>query len=152
MPTPFSALRQLKLKMWLSRDCIRGIKYLLEKSYNLETLPVEITTRCCSKRLMYPYCNATNVDTTKIWEYWKTNMVLQCNFYNLRFVEVWNVHGYVNELEFLKLLLKNAIALEKLIIFTCKSYSRDSQRPLRRFSELLLAFPRASSGAAILLL
>ncbi|KAF9589300.1 hypothetical protein IFM89_022370 [Coptis chinensis] len=132
MPTPVSAIRQLKLKMWLSRDCIRGMKYLLENSCNLEILLVEITRRCCSKRLMYPYCNA-------------------CNFYNLRFVEIWNIHGYVNELEFLKLLLKNVVALEKLIIFTCKSYSRDSQRQLRKFSELLLAFQRASSGVAILL-
>ncbi|KAL5710945.1 hypothetical protein ACHQM5_021449 [Ranunculus cassubicifolius] len=148
-PTPFLGLRQLKLTIWLSRNCIWGIKYLLENSGNLETLFLEITDEYRSRRLEYPYCNEIQVHPTKIWEYWGTDFKLCCNFDHLKFIEIDHIRGRVNELEFLKVLLVRARALETLIIFTMGGHAPGYRRQLKKFCEELLASPRASSRVTI---
>ncbi|XP_010272779.1 PREDICTED: F-box/LRR-repeat protein At4g14103-like isoform X2 [Nelumbo nucifera] len=45
LPTPFCNLRYLRLKTWLSRDCIRAIAYLLKCSPNIETLVLETSVK-----------------------------------------------------------------------------------------------------------
>ncbi|KAL5725994.1 hypothetical protein ACHQM5_009069 [Ranunculus cassubicifolius] len=149
LPTPLPLLKQLKLTIWFSKNCIRSIMCLLEMSFNLETLLLQITHDCCSKHVTYPYCNETQVDPAKIWEYWQTDLALDSNLCHLKFVEIRNIRGCVNELEFLKLLLKNAISLEKMTIFTSQEHY-PCRRQLKKFSDALLSFARASSNIAIL--
>ncbi|KAL5725995.1 hypothetical protein ACHQM5_009069 [Ranunculus cassubicifolius] len=91
----------------------------------------------------------TQVDPAKIWEYWQTDLALDSNLCHLKFVEIRNIRGCVNELEFLKLLLKNAISLEKMTIFTSQEHY-PCRRQLKKFSDALLSFARASSNIAIL--
>ncbi|KAF9589176.1 hypothetical protein IFM89_019492 [Coptis chinensis] len=111
-PTSFSA-RHLKVKTWLSKYSIQGIKYLLENSCNLETLIVEITK--------------PKVKTAEIWESQEAaEVVSDYRFCKLRFVEIRNFQGYVNELELFKSMLKNAVALEKLTVLTSRKHSPDS--------------------------
>ncbi|KAF9589167.1 hypothetical protein IFM89_019483, partial [Coptis chinensis] len=165
LPTPFSVLRQLKLKAWFSRNCIRGIKYLLENAINVEILRLEITRSmssstlgsssiqtCCSKPVRYRYCRTTrHVRPSKLRKYWETDLLsAEINFRCLKLIEIHYVRGCANELEFLKFLLKNASILEKLTIFTSKERSHESEILLTSFSERLMAYPKASSNAEIL--
>ncbi|KAF9588900.1 hypothetical protein IFM89_016863 [Coptis chinensis] len=138
LPTPFSSLRKLKLETWLTRDSIRGIKYLLQNSCNLETLLLIITR--------------INLGSTTILDYWGANSLSnKCNLNHLRSIEIQVenpvILGRLIEIDIFKYLLKNAIALEKLII---NSKAADSQRQLMKFGERILALPRSSSSVEIL--
>ncbi|KAF9588390.1 hypothetical protein IFM89_009405 [Coptis chinensis] len=112
IPTSFST-RHVKVKTWLSKYSIQGLKYILENSENLESLIVEITK--------------PKVKTAGIWESQEAaEVVSACRFNKLRFVEIRNFQGYVNELELLKSMLKNAGALEKLTVLTSKNNLPDN--------------------------
>ncbi|KAI3844743.1 hypothetical protein MKX03_031535 [Papaver bracteatum] len=69
---------------------------------------------------------------------------------HLKFVEIKDIRGSVNELKFLEILLKHAMVLEKVVL---ASYSaeKDSLREkrMKKFGEMLLTFPRASKNIII---
>ncbi|KAF9589177.1 hypothetical protein IFM89_019493 [Coptis chinensis] len=116
LPMSFSA-RHLKVTIWLSKYCFQSIKYLLESSYNLETLEVHINDITDLAK----YC-----DFIERWEYQEAVEVLsKCtSFHKLRFVEIHNAEGFQNEVELIKLMLKNTVALGQLTIGASKEHSR----------------------------
>ncbi|KAI3981311.1 hypothetical protein MKX01_004575, partial [Papaver californicum] len=58
---------------------------------------------------------------------------------------IQGIQGCLNELKLLQVLLKKAIALEKVTLFSYKRHSPDTDAQLMEFKEMLLAFPSASS-------
>ncbi|KAL5708621.1 hypothetical protein ACHQM5_019395 [Ranunculus cassubicifolius] len=74
----------------------------------------------------------------------------QCMLYHLKYVKIEGVQGRANELKFLEVLLRSSVVLEKVVIFTSKRLSSDSEERLIKFSEKVLSFPRASSNIAFL--
>ncbi|KAK9156117.1 hypothetical protein Sjap_003597 [Stephania japonica] len=74
----------------------------------------------------------------------------QCIFHRLKVIEIHNVIGCMNEFKVLQIILKNAIILEKMVIWTFAKMSTDEKEGLKSFSKALLRIPRASSNIAIL--
>ncbi|OVA14427.1 F-box domain [Macleaya cordata] len=87
-----------------------------------------------------------------IGDYWEAGLSLPCMLHHLKFVEIREVLGCVNELKLLEILLKNSIVLEKVILFssTSEQNSRSRERRIMKFSETLITFPRASTSTLIL--
>ncbi|KAI3862699.1 hypothetical protein MKX03_001991, partial [Papaver bracteatum] len=104
--------------------------------------------RCC-KRGCLDFDEVTH-DSGTVGNNREAWLLLPCMIDHLKFVEILDIRGCLNELKFLKFLLTNAIALEKLIL---TSYSR-SYKPevLKKFHEKLLTYPKASEDADILLI
>ncbi|KAF5197419.1 hypothetical protein FRX31_012994 [Thalictrum thalictroides] len=133
-PTSYSA-KYLKVRTSLSRDSMLATTHLLENSCNLEKLSIEIS----NKKLRYYSTIEAELPT-------------ECRLDQLRFVEISNIHGSENELEFLALLLNKAIILEKLIIVCQKPlYWDNNKKWLKTFIETLRTFQIVSSRAMILL-
>ncbi|PIA57989.1 hypothetical protein AQUCO_00500133v1, partial [Aquilegia coerulea] len=134
--TPFSNLRYLCLETWLTKGCFQSIMFLLEKSLNVETLVLRISPDL-----------GHILDLVKQGQV-ETSLKLKLN--NLRFVEFRGVVGCLDELEYLKVLLNNAVTLKKMaIIMTTRKWSVLYKKRLSSFNEEVLALPRASSDVTI---
>ncbi|OVA06691.1 F-box domain [Macleaya cordata] len=152
VPTQFSNLRCLKLETWLSRDCVNLITYILEISPNVESLFLEINEDFFGMQPMYPYWDEVWFNSPKIEVFWEAGVSLQCMLHHLKYVEIRGVQGRLNELMFLKILLKNALVLEKVVLYPSKEKSSHTKKWLIKVVDQLLTLPRASSSIAILLL
>ncbi|KAL5724917.1 hypothetical protein ACHQM5_008121 [Ranunculus cassubicifolius] len=80
---------------------------------------------------------------------WETDL-LPSMFYNLKAVKIGRFRGNEDELEFLKLILKDAVALEKLTVTMV--YYLDRENLFAKFGMRILSLPRASSTITILLI
>ncbi|PIA57990.1 hypothetical protein AQUCO_00500133v1 [Aquilegia coerulea] len=110
--------------------------FLLEKSLNVETLVLRISPDL-----------GHILDLVKQGQV-ETSLKLKLN--NLRFVEFRGVVGCLDELEYLKVLLNNAVTLKKMaIIMTTRKWSVLYKKRLSSFNEEVLALPRASSDVTI---
>ncbi|KAF5200555.1 F-box protein [Thalictrum thalictroides] len=131
---PFSNLRYLCLETWLTRGCFQSIMFLLEKSLNVETLVLRVS----SKQIHIP----NMIEQGK---------VLKLN--KLKYVEFQEVIGCLDELEYLKVLLDNAVTLKKMAIIRTSwkqtSWMVSKKTSLTFFTEDVLALPRASSDVKI---
>ncbi|KAF9588823.1 hypothetical protein IFM89_016183 [Coptis chinensis] len=135
----FLSLRYIKLKTWLSGDCIRAMKSLLNMSPNVETLTVEVNKEM-------PIINSS-----KIEEYQDTGSPLQ-TMHHLKVIKIQGILGSINGLKLLEILLKNAVVLKKILVLTPKEQSPNSLRRLIKLSDEVVELPRASSSIAVLFL
>ncbi|RZC85768.1 hypothetical protein C5167_026438 [Papaver somniferum] len=103
------------------------------------------------KRKEYPYCDEVKFNTENIGDYWDTGFSLRCMICHLKFVKIKGLLGCVDELKFLEILFKHAAVLEKVVLASDSS-KQDSLRKkrMKKFSEMLLTFPRASKNIIIL--
>ncbi|KAI3891283.1 hypothetical protein MKX03_000111 [Papaver bracteatum] len=90
-------------------------------------------------------------NTENIGDYWEAGFSLPCMICHLKFVKIKGLHGRVNELKFLEILFKHATVLEKVVLAS-DSTKQDSLRKkrMKKFSKMLLTFPRASKNIIIL--
>ncbi|KAI3839258.1 hypothetical protein MKW92_039857 [Papaver armeniacum] len=95
----------------------------------------------------YPLCDEINEDSPVVRADWETGLTLPCFLYDLKIVTVHNVKGRINELKFLEILLKNAMCLEKLVLYCYWDKDPGNMamtRRMKKFTEKLIEFPRAS--------
>ncbi|KAF9588377.1 hypothetical protein IFM89_008807 [Coptis chinensis] len=143
-PLQFLNLRHLNLITWLSGDCIHAIAYLLNSSPNVESLNLKLT-----KRDVYVFDGDEEVfHPTIASKYQDTGLTLRC-MYNLKYVEIQGILGCPNGLKFLEVLLKNALVLEKMVIFTFTEHLPNKEKWLMKFIEKLQKISRASSSTSI---
>ncbi|KAI3839251.1 hypothetical protein MKW92_039850 [Papaver armeniacum] len=148
----FHNLQYLKLQTYLPRDCLRSIFYILKNSPNIESLSLSAQLNGRFNPALYPYSDEVKFNPENVGDYWDAGFSLSCTMCHLKFVEIKGLHGRVNELKFLEILLKHATVFEKVIL-TSHSTNQDSQRKKRmmKFSEMLLKFPTASKKILFLL-
>ncbi|XP_026408399.1 uncharacterized protein LOC113303569 [Papaver somniferum] len=75
-----------------------------------------------------------------------------CMIYHLKFVKIKYLRGSVNELKLLASLLKHAMVLEKVMLYSLcinKNFIEGKKKEMEKFCEMLLTFPRASRNAVI---
>ncbi|KAI3877742.1 hypothetical protein MKW98_020223 [Papaver atlanticum] len=78
---------------------------------------------------------------------WEAGLSLTCMFTHLKVVEIREVEGCENEVKFLRFLLKNSAALEKVnLFFRSTGDSHDNVRQVRRFERNLRVLSTASSN------
>ncbi|XP_026382225.1 putative F-box/FBD/LRR-repeat protein At1g78760 isoform X2 [Papaver somniferum] len=144
----YSNLRSLTLRPFLSKECLPTITYLLKISPNIESLCVVINESPFDDGPpKYPLCDEINEDSPDISDDWETGLSLPCFLYDLKTVTVHNVKGRINELKFLEILLKNAMGLEKLVLYGYWDKDPGNMamtRRMKKFSEKLIESPRAS--------
>ncbi|KAI3962608.1 hypothetical protein MKW98_008475 [Papaver atlanticum] len=112
----FHNLKCLELWSSLSRDCLHSIFYVLKISPNMESVSLQISKLNYGKRPEYPYCDKVKFNEENIGDYWDTGLSLPCMICRLKFIEIQDLHGCVNELKFLEILLKHAPVLEKVLL------------------------------------
>ncbi|XP_026444198.1 F-box/FBD/LRR-repeat protein At1g78750-like isoform X2 [Papaver somniferum] len=145
----YSNLRGLTLRPYLTKECFRTITYILKISPNIEILCVVINESFDDDDGLpkYPLCDEINDDSPDTSDDWETGLSLPCFLYNLKVVRIHNVKGRINELKFLEVLLKNAMVLENLILYWDWDQdpgNRAVTRRMKKFTEKLIEFPRAS--------
>ncbi|KAI3849674.1 hypothetical protein MKW98_026588 [Papaver atlanticum] len=152
----FLNLQRLWLTTWLSRDCVHTIIYFLKISPNIESLCLDITAPPIGSCMppWFRFCDEIN-DSRIIYnpdfqkEYRDSRLSLPCVLYHLKFVKIQGLLGRFNELKFIEILLKNSIALEKLVLFSIEKDSH-AERRMMKFNEILLGYPRASTCTIML--
>ncbi|RZC91085.1 hypothetical protein C5167_028912 [Papaver somniferum] len=126
----FPNLQRLILKTWLSRGCIDAIIHLLKESPNLEFLELNIEPVILGAKHI-----------------WNSGASLPFKLHHLKHIVIRGLQGYGNnEVRFIKIMLKNAMALEKVVLFG--KFSQEDSRTKKRtknFKATLLAYPGASS-------
>ncbi|KAI3944268.1 hypothetical protein MKW98_016498 [Papaver atlanticum] len=130
-PPQLRNLESLQLEMRYTRGCLRSIAYLLKISPVIMTLILE----------------SKESNLADVGDDWDEGFSLTCMFSHLKFVEISEVEGCDNELKFLRFLLKNSMALEKVnLFFQSTSDLLDNGRQLRRFMRNVRVLPAASSS------
>ncbi|KAI3877744.1 hypothetical protein MKW98_020225 [Papaver atlanticum] len=130
-PPQLSKLVILELEMRFTRSCLRSIAYLLNIS------PLLIILELKSKE--------SNLADIK--DDWEAEFSLACMFTHLKVVEIREVEGCDNEVQFLRFLLKKSTVLEKVnLFFQSTGGSHDNGRQVRRFKRNLRVLPTASSN------
>ncbi|KAL5722527.1 hypothetical protein ACHQM5_006041 [Ranunculus cassubicifolius] len=99
VPLSFGNLSYLNVRIQIVEDYVQALKCILKNSPNIKTLIVQ---------------NTWQENSTEISDGWGDGLSLQ----NLKCVELHSVEGFDNELGLLKGLLKNAMSLEEMTIFT----------------------------------
>ncbi|KAF8391421.1 hypothetical protein HHK36_023726 [Tetracentron sinense] len=138
-PPVFSKCKCLTLETCLNKRELPGIARLLKCSPDLETLVV--------KRTSPSSIQFHNED------YWKLQKPFsECRLHHLRTVKIFDFKIGNSIMEFVEFLLKNAIVLEKMIIYCSIAYLNWRIRPNEalEFARKLLSFPRASPHATML--
>ncbi|PIA58683.1 hypothetical protein AQUCO_00500555v1 [Aquilegia coerulea] len=137
----FLNLRHLKLKTWLCNESIHAITYLLNISLNVETLIVEVKKRDICIYDGYK----DHFWTTGVSEYKDRGLPLHC-MNHLKFFGIKGILGYgcINVMIFLEILLKKALVLEKMVVFTAKDPNKDKR--LMKFREKLQQISPVSSN------
>ncbi|XP_058071364.1 putative F-box/FBD/LRR-repeat protein At4g03220 [Magnolia sinica] len=138
MPTSFSHLRFLKLSIRCNKDQIHVIIFLLKRCPNLETLVIDIVElyRWYSCKFKW----GEDIESGQ--------SVFKCMMYHLKKVEIRHFGGHENEIEFVKVFLKNAKALQKVCIRFRQGLI--DLRMQTKISEMILALPRTSSNVVML--
>ncbi|KAI0495187.1 hypothetical protein KFK09_025337 [Dendrobium nobile] len=119
LPTTVQQLRHLKLDVHLSKDELPGIVCLLRNSPEIESLTIQLCRHAhMDKDIMEPMKNGnTNLSNWCEGNLWDCH---QAPFYSLKYnlkkVVVGNFKGEENEIRFLAFLLRNSLALKKLVI------------------------------------
>ncbi|KAI3962609.1 hypothetical protein MKW98_008476 [Papaver atlanticum] len=139
----FYNLQRLELRTHLSRDCLRPIFYVLKISPNLESDSMQISKQYNYDPEVYPYFDEVKINPENMGDYWDARLSSQCMLCHLNS----SLRGCIYELKFLEVLLKHATILEKVVL----AYHSTKQDPLvekwmKKFSEMLLTFPRASKN------
>ncbi|KAI3887613.1 hypothetical protein MKX03_031854, partial [Papaver bracteatum] len=97
------------------------------------------------------YLSITQSHLVDVVEDWDAGLSFPTMLQNLKLVEVRGAEGRVSELVLLECLLRKAVVLEKLVVFTCEADSNDIAIQMKKFNEKLLSFPRVSSDVTILI-
>ncbi|KAL5702408.1 hypothetical protein ACHQM5_027630 [Ranunculus cassubicifolius] len=129
--TPFTNLRYLEFSTAMTEAHLQALNYLLQGSHSVKILVFE----------MIPTEEKGDDNGLYLGE----EFLLK----HLERIEVRDVKGSVNELEFLKILLKNVLELEKMIISISKDFATKHEERLNIFSHELLTCPRGSSNVEI---
>ncbi|KAL5702444.1 hypothetical protein ACHQM5_027663 [Ranunculus cassubicifolius] len=136
--TPFTNLRYLELSTAMTDAHLQAMNYLLQGSHSVKTLVIDIIPKR-EKRGNKQGKLEDNV------VYIGEEFLLK----HLERIEVRDVKGSANELEFLKILLKNVVELEKMIISISKDFTTKHEERLNIISDELLTCPRGSSNVEI---
>ncbi|KAI3839933.1 hypothetical protein MKW92_039364 [Papaver armeniacum] len=96
---------------------------------------------------VYPYFDEVKINPENMRDYWDARLSSQCMLCHLKFVEIDGLRGCIYELKFLEVLLKHATVLEKVVL-AYHSTKQDSvmENWMKKFSKMLLTFPRASKN------
>ncbi|KAK9133763.1 hypothetical protein Scep_013291 [Stephania cephalantha] len=144
----FHNLKYLEVNTWLSRDCVFAIIELMRISPKIENCFLHIIEDSVSEQLLNCdegiFTSANVVSEEGQW------FPKQCILNHLKVIEIHNVIGCMNEFKVLEIILKNAIILEKMIIWTSAKMSTDRKEGLINFSKAPLRIPRATLNIAIL--
>ncbi|KAH0452108.1 hypothetical protein IEQ34_019407 [Dendrobium chrysotoxum] len=119
LPTTLQQLRHLKLDVQLSKDELPGIACLLRNSPEIESLTIQLCRHAnMDKDIMEPMENGnTNLSNWCEGSLWDCHQApFYSPKYNLKKVVVGNFKGEENEIRFLAFLLRNSLALKKLVI------------------------------------
>lgn len=87
-------------------------------------------------------------NSENIGEDWNRGLLSPTVLSHLKLVEMKGVQGCNNELKIIEFLLKNAMLLEELVLFSCKQNSSSGKpvRHLRKFYNKIRTLPRTSSS------
>ncbi|KAF9619646.1 hypothetical protein IFM89_007967 [Coptis chinensis] len=135
--TPFSNLKWLKIGTLFSKDEVILINHILMHSTEIESV---FLVNDAGK-----FDGLKNIAQVEQYE-------VKYKLSHLKLVEIEGFRGSENEMELVNLFLENAIVLEKMIIFLCKSGECSSidEQELVKVGRKLLTQPRASLTAGIM--
>ncbi|KAF9619621.1 hypothetical protein IFM89_007942 [Coptis chinensis] len=135
--TPFSNLKWLKIGTLFSMDEVLLINHILMHSTEIESV---FLVNDAGK-----FDGLKNIAQVEQYE-------VKYKLSHLKLVEIEGFRGSENEMELVNLFLENAIVLEKMIIFLCKSGECSSidEQELVKVGRKLLTQPRASLTAGIM--
>ncbi|KAF9619618.1 hypothetical protein IFM89_007939 [Coptis chinensis] len=139
--TSFSNLKWLKIGTLFSKDEVILINHILMHSTKIESVfLVNDVGKFDGLK------NIVQVEQYEVKEGYKYKLS------HLKFVEIEGFRGSENEMELVNLFLENAIVLEKMVIFLCKSgvCSSIDEQELMKVGRKLLTQPRASLTAGIM--
>ncbi|XP_026392370.1 putative F-box/LRR-repeat protein At4g15060 isoform X3 [Papaver somniferum] len=140
----FRNLQNLKLQTFLSEESICAITHLLNVSTNIESLKVIIVEFSMKDFIPNPlmYSSLDEIMFDPKADDWEQVLL---PLYHLKFVMIVGVQCRINELKFLKMLFKKAVALEKVFLY----YDSVSTIVAEAFSRKLMTFPIASSSISL---
>ncbi|KAF8409352.1 hypothetical protein HHK36_005427 [Tetracentron sinense] len=154
LPSPSSKRQSLTLDTYLNKWDLPGIASLLKSSPDLETLVLNRTSPYSTQfQFDREFLDAYDFDGGNYWNLQKP--ISQCLLHHLKTVKVIGFGAGNHEMELIQFLLKNAMVLEKMVIYT-HTFVHQIWRKLFMPEELLdiaqkmLSFPRASPHAVIL--
>ncbi|KAI3906715.1 hypothetical protein MKW92_005092 [Papaver armeniacum] len=131
----FCNLRFLNIVTWVSGNCMNALAYLVKISPNIQSIFLTI--------------QQTELDTNSTGGDWIAGLSSFPWLHYLKFVQIKEAIGSLNELKFLQVLLNKAIVLEKVTLLCYKRHSPDRAAQLTEFKKMLLACPSASPGVSI---
>ncbi|OVA14883.1 F-box domain [Macleaya cordata] len=141
----FCNIRCLKLRTWLSRDCINSITYILRISPNIETLFLDIIRDKKGILPIYAIPDEVRFNSANI----EIHLETEVSLHHLKDVTIRGAQGRLNEFAFLEILLKKAMVLKSVTLYTPKKKSPNSI-PIKTQSEKIVqqlqALPRAASS------
>ncbi|MCL7051187.1 hypothetical protein MKW94_003092 [Papaver nudicaule] len=79
-------------------------------------------------------------------DHWK-GVSFKIKLDHLRSVKIRGLLGYYNEIKLVELIFKNAVVLEKMVLFSSKTSTTDKR--IITFGEKLLKLPRVSSNVYV---
>ncbi|KAL5715612.1 hypothetical protein ACHQM5_017408 [Ranunculus cassubicifolius] len=134
----FPNLKYLKVMEWSTGGHIHSLAKLFERFSCIETLVLQRVEE------MY--------GPTRIGDWDKQQLDPSRVFQKLKYVQLENLRGSVNEFDFIKYLLKTASALENFKAIPAKDLSRNKKFLLKKFYENIQSLPKASSAVVLSLL
>ncbi|OVA14312.1 F-box domain [Macleaya cordata] len=141
LPT-FHNLIQLNLTSKVQYAADKALFVLLQMTPNLESLVFHRESTSLSKNLGFRPSAHSNNDV------WTQNMVTGCLFQHLKCVHFKQFSGYPRELDMIKLILKNARALQTITIES-SSFLKEALNTEVVIMEQLLRLPRDSPSCVI---
>nr|DAD20802.1 TPA_asm: hypothetical protein HUJ06_022265 [Nelumbo nucifera] len=149
LPTPLCNLRHLTLNTMLDNHELPGISFLLRSSPKLQSLSIELGLG----REIKGY-NPPRMDMSLVGgDYWQSEeQPFGCILNHLEFVRINWFTGAENEISLARYIVKNAMALKKMIIHICQDSTLDEINSMTsRLSREILDCPKASPVAELLI-
>ncbi|XP_010275939.1 PREDICTED: putative F-box/LRR-repeat protein At5g54820 [Nelumbo nucifera] len=151
IPFPLSNWKHVVLKTMLSKWHLLGIASLLRSAPNLEILTIHICAGGSS--LDRQQIGSYDLDGGSYWN--EQESTCHCLTNHLKTVTIFGFSPVPCAMQLVEFLLQNAVALEKIMIYTKRNKQTDqhnqfSADELLEFTKKLLNFPRASKHAVIL--
>ncbi|KAK9156121.1 hypothetical protein Sjap_003601 [Stephania japonica] len=145
----FSNLKYVKLQTCVTRECVLAIIHLLNASPQIEIVSLQNIENVTSWEQLHE--DERMRTSANMVEWSDLALSNQCMIHHrLKVLEIHSFIGCLNELKLLQMMLKNAAALEEMLIWTMKDEMTSGRKEhLINFKKMLLKTPRASSNVAI---
>ncbi|KAL5730041.1 hypothetical protein ACHQM5_002915 [Ranunculus cassubicifolius] len=144
----FHNLRYLKVTAFCTSSSIRSVIRLLKSLPNLETFKMRINERCC-KEVRYYICPMKKLRSKHHNKLLEEELLSLSVLRQLKSIEIRELLGCKDEINFVKFVLKNAVKLEKLVIIVADRLIKEAWT--KDFHDRLLKFPRASPSISVFL-